>query len=354
MNTPQTFKAHPWLRELTLCIDVVTGFVLGCEAIIKILHKGFIKGKKSYLRSAGRIFEFVMVLCIFVSIAVQSYEMTLEISDIEAKINNEYLKYSFMRAPRPLLLLRVMKSMLNLSLPKTVSYRSMKQIWGVFLFTCYFVMLAGLLGIQMFGLMNFYCIKNGTDASNVTQTDLLIPATRCHPEGYEPNGFECPPGFKCKNLKFAGFYTDTRPFEHILAGLLTVYEASSMEGWSSIMYAAIDIRYFIFAILYSLALIVFISILVKNVFIAIITEAFADLRLQVSKLSTTHVAQPKEMGDEFKVLRRSEDSMSLVNRNEDLQRNWARQVIVRVTRHGVFQFFILAGRRDYPIVLHRS
>ena len=281
MNTPQTFKKYEWLRTLTLGIDIVTGFVLGCEALIKILHKGFIRGKKSYLRSGGRIFELIMVLCIFISIAIQAFEMTLEITEIELKVNNEYLKYSFIRALRPLLLLRVMKSMLNLSLPKTVSYRSMKQIWGVFLFTCYFVILAGLLGIQMFGLLNFYCIREGADPVNITQTDLLIPSTRCPPKGYESNGFACPKGFECVNLKFKKFYSNTRPYEHILAGLLTVYEASSMEGWSSIMYSAIDVRFFVFATLYSLALIVFISILVKNVFIAIITEAFADLRLQV-------------------------------------------------------------------------
>ena len=285
MNTPQTFKKYQWLRTFTLVIDIVTGFVLGCEAVIKILHKGFIRGKKSYLRSGGRIFELIMVLCIFISIAIQAYEMTLSIGVIENKINNEYLKYSFIRALRPLLLLRVMKSMLNLSLPKTVSYRSMKQIWGVFLFTCYFVILASLLGIQMFGLLNFYCVKEGAVDDNITQTDLLIPSTRCPPpppNGYEGNGFGCPDGFKCVNVRFKKFYSDKRPYEHILAGLLTVYEASSMEGWSSIMYSAIDVRYFIFATLYSLALIVFISILVKNVFIAIITEAFADLRLQVA------------------------------------------------------------------------
>ena len=83
MNTPQTFKMHPQLRKVTLTIDIVTGFILGCEAVIKILHKGFIRGKKSYLRSAGRIFELVMVLCILVSIGIQSYEMTLDISVIE-------------------------------------------------------------------------------------------------------------------------------------------------------------------------------------------------------------------------------------------------------------------------------
>ena len=41
------------------------------------------------------------------------------------------------------------------------------------------------------------------------------------------------------------------------------------------------------------------------------------------------------------MLRRSEDHLSLINRNEDLRQNYARQVIARLTRNWAFQFFIL-------------
>ena len=337
MNTPQTFEKYPMLRYATLIIDIVTGVILACEALIKILHKGFVESKKAYLKSAGRVFEFVMVICIFASICLQIYELKTPFN----YSNGDYLMISFVRVPRPLLLLRVMKSVLNLSLPKTVSYRSMKQIWGVLLFTLYFLILAALMGVQMFGLMNSYCIKIRANASNIQSTDLLIPSTRCPDKGNTEQAYKCPPGFKCAYLNFSGYHTDRRPFDQILIGLLTVYEASSMEGWSTVMFAALDIRYFLFAVFYMIVLILFISLLVKNVFIAIITEAFADLRLQVTKSKSPQQTQQKN-DNNVKVLRKTEDnSLRLEHHNAVSRRTWVKQLFFRIMYSMVFQIIIL-------------
>lgn len=340
MNTPQTFKKVEALRYVTLGIDIVTGLILACEALIKILHKGFIKQKKAYLKSPGRVFEFVMVICIAASVGLQAYEITKPLDYIIETFGGNYLMISFVRVPRPLLLLRVMKSVLNLSLPKTVSYRSMKQIWGVLLFTLYFLILSALIGVQIFGLLNSYCIREGANPKNISATDLMIPSTRCPHEGITENAFKCPKGFICEHLEFDIYHTDRRPFHDILTGILTVYEASSMEGWSTVMFNALDTRFFLFVVVYFFALILFISVMVKNVFIAIITEAFADLRLQVSKSQVPQQTQQKEM-ESVKVLRKTENSLHLEHKNEVSRRSWIKQVVFRATHSMVFQILIL-------------
>ena len=334
MNTPYTFSLHPWLRYWTLALDCVTGLVLTCEAIIKILAKGFVHSKQAYLRSPGRIFEFIMVICIVVSIILQVLEITIS---IDSKVS-QYLIISFIRAPRPLLLLRVMKSILNLSLPKTVSYRSMKQIWGVLLFTAYFMSLAAVIGVQMFGLMKFYCVENGSSVNETTFSNFLIPVTRCTPKKINQVSFQCPSGFQCKELTFQKFRQERLYFDQILTGLLTVYEAASMEGWSLVMYDAMDTRYFLFAVLYFVCLIFFIAWMVRNVFIAIITEAFADLRVQVSKLSQP---SPTNETEEHKVLRKFENSEIYLEKEEEtFRKRKFTPTIFKLVDHKLFKYFI--------------
>lgn len=332
MNTPQTFKKHPSLRYITLVVDIVTGLILTCEALIKIRAKGFILSPKAYLRSPGRILEFVMVWCIIVSIVLQVLELAIALDDKA----QHYLLVSFIRAPRPLLLLRVMKSVLNLSLPKTVSLRSMKQIWGVLLFTLYFMTLAALIGVQIFGVIKYYCVKETALVNEVKYTDLLIPATRCSPLDY---AFQCPKGFTCKELKLKKFRQDRRYFDQILTGLLSVYEAASMEGWSFVMYDAMNSRYFLYSVLYFVCVIFFIAWLVRNVFIAIITEAFADLRVQVSRLSKRK--KPKQH-EQYQVLKHEADGTVLLVREEQvaLKHSPIRRTVLKCVHSRLFQYFI--------------
>ena len=330
MNTPQTFDAVPSLNYLTIVIDFITGLVLTFEVILKVSAKGLILSKNSYLRNSGRVFEFVMVICIIVSVILQC----LEIKKVLPIKQIDYILISFMRAPRPLLLLRVMKSVLNISLPKSVSLRSLKQIWSVLLFSAYFMSLAAVIGVQMFGIMKFHCVKASADPYNTSYSDFLIPASRCS-NNYSYS-FKCPEGFVCKALHFEKFRQDRRYFEHILTGLLTVYEASSMEGWSYMMYDAMKTRHFAFAVAYNVALIFFIAWLVKNVFIAIITEAFADLRIQVNRLNNS---SKKKITDQ-RVLQKIDAQMELVRIEQLFPKNYVSQSLHKFVNMTAFRWFI--------------
>ncbi|XP_047127519.1 sodium leak channel NALCN [Hydra vulgaris] len=330
MNTPQTFNAVPSLKYLTIIMDFIAGIALSFEIVLKIIAKGIILSKSSYFRSPGRVFEFVMVVCIIISVILQF----LEIKKVFPNVELDYIVISFIRAPRPFLLFRVMKSLLNISLPKSVSLRSLKQIGSVLLFTAYFMSLAAVIGVQMFGIMKYYCVKLSADPNNITNNDFLIPASRCS-KNYS-SSFECPEGFTCKPLQFEKFRQDRRYFEHILTGLLTVYEASSMEGWSYMMYDAINTRHFAFAVVYNVALIFFIAWLVKNVFIAIITEAFADLRIQVSRLNNSS----KKKNTDQRVLQKIDSQMELIRIEQLFPKNYVSQSIHKFVNTLKFKCFI--------------
>lgn len=66
--------------------------------------------------------------------------------------------------------------------------------------------------------------------------------------------------------------------------IFTVYQAASQEGWVFIMYRAIDSLPAWRAVFYFSTMIFFLAWLVKNVFIAVITETFNEIRVQFQQM----------------------------------------------------------------------
>lgn len=70
----------------------------------------------------------------------------------------------------------------------------------------------------------------------------------------------------------------------LATSIFTVYQAASQEGWVFIMYRAIDSLPAWRAVLYFSTMIFFLAWLVKNVFIAVITETFNEIRVQFQQM----------------------------------------------------------------------
>lgn len=84
----------------------------------------------------------------------------------------------------------------------------------------------------------------------------------------------------CKHcLKLRFFHLD-----YLATSIFTVYQAASQEGWVFIMYRAIDSLPAWRAVLYFSTMIFFLAWLVKNVFIAVITETFNEIRVQFQQM----------------------------------------------------------------------
>ena len=72
--------------------------------------------------------------------------------------------------------------------------------------------------------------------------------------------------------------------EIILHLLPPVYTAASQEGWVYIMYRAADSAQQWRASVYFTTMIFFLAWMVKNVFIAVITETFNEIRVQFQEM----------------------------------------------------------------------
>jgi sodium leak channel non-selective protein len=109
----------------------------------------------------------------------------------------------------------------------------------------------------------------------------MIPDTYCSPSGH---GYTCPPGMRCMKIEIDRQTRGFNGFDELITSIFTVYEAASQEGWVFLMYRATDSLPTWRALFYFITMIFFLAWLVKNVFIAVIIETFAEIRVQFQQM----------------------------------------------------------------------
>ncbi|EPY72986.1 voltage gated channel like protein, partial [Camelus ferus] len=310
MNTPMTFEHYPPLQYVTFTLDTLLMFLYTAEMIAKMHIRGIVK--------------------------------VFEIADIVDQMS----PWGMLRIPRPLIMIRAFRIYFRFELPRTritnILKRSGEQIWSVSIFLLFFLLLYGILGVQMFGTFTYHCVVNDTKPGNVTWNSLAIPDTHCSPELEE--GYQCPPGFKCMDLEDLGLSRQElgySGFNEIGTSIFTVYEAASQEGWVFLMYRAIDSFPRWRSYFYFITLIFFLAWLVKNVFIAVIIETFAEIRVQFqqmwgSRSSTTSTATTQMFHED------AAGGWQLVAVDVNKPQGRAPACLQQMMRSSVFHMFILS------------
>nr|DBA33104.1 TPA: hypothetical protein GDO54_000834 [Pyxicephalus adspersus] len=309
MNTPKTFEHYPPLQYVTIALDTLLMFLYTAEMIAKMHIRGIVK-----------VFEI-------------------------AEVVDQMSPWGMLRIPRPLIMIRAFRIYFRFELPRTritnILKRSGEQIWSVSIFLLFFLLLYGILGVQMFGTFTYHCVTNDTQPGNVTWNNLAIPDTHCSPDG---EGYQCPRGFKCMDLENLGLSRQElgySGFNEIGTSIFTVYEAASQEGWVFLMYRAIDSFPRWRSYFYFITLIFFLAWLVKNVFIAVIIETFAEIRVQFqqmwgSRSSTTSTATTTMFHED------TFGAWQLVAVDVNKPQGRAPACLQRMMRSSIFHMFILS------------
>ncbi|XP_076378487.1 sodium leak channel non-selective protein na isoform X3 [Megalopta genalis] len=278
LNTPKTFENIPPLQYVTFVSDLVVTFLFTAEMIAKMHIRGILKKDKSYLKDHWCQFDGSMVVFLWLSVILQMFEMLGFVL--------KFSYFSILRAPRPLIMIRFLRVFLKFSMPKArinqIFKRSSQQIYNVTLFFLFFMSLYGLLGVQFFGELKNHCVLNTTHPKHITINSLAIPDTFCSTD--PESGYQCPEGMTCMKLGLSKYIMGFNGFDEFATSIFTVYQAASQEGWVFIMYRAIDSLPAWRAVLYFSTMIFFLAWLVKNVFIAVITETFNEIRVQFQQM----------------------------------------------------------------------
>uniref|UniRef100_A0A8D2ZQS2 Sodium leak channel NALCN n=1 Tax=Scophthalmus maximus TaxID=52904 RepID=A0A8D2ZQS2_SCOMX len=337
MNTPKTFEHYPPLQYVTFTLDTLLMFLYTAEMIAKMHIRGIIKGDNSYGKDRWCMFDGFMVFFIWVSLVLQVFEI--------ADLVDQMSPWGMLRIPRALIMIRAFRIYFRFELPRSritnILKRSGEQIWSVSIFLLFFLLLYGILGVQMFGTFNHHCVTNDTQKNNVTWNNLAIPDTHCSPDG---EGYQCPHGFKCMDLEELGLSRQElgySGFNELGTSIFTVYEAASQEGWVFLMYRAIDSFPRWRSYFYFITLIFFLAWLVKNVFIAVIIETFAEIRVQFqqmwgSRSSTTSTATTQMFHED------AAGGWQLVAVDVNKPHGRAPACLQQLMRSSVFHMFILS------------
>ncbi|XP_055869131.1 sodium leak channel NALCN-like isoform X2 [Biomphalaria glabrata] len=335
-NTPETFKEYPMLMTITLILDLVIMMLFTAELVAKMRIRGVFKGEAPYMKDRWCRFDGIMVICLWGSVILQIYEIAAHPGP-ESLANN----FRIIRAPRPLILVRVFRNFLKFQLPKnrinSIFKRSSQQIYNVTIFFLFFMSLYGFLGVQFFGKMKHKCVRNGTDPSNVTLFDLAVPDTFCSPD--PDAGYQCQNDMVCMELAMSPAVMGFNGFDHLPLSVFTVYQAASQEGWVFLMYNSIDSLQSYKAYLYFLSLIFFLAWLVKNVFIAVIIETFAEIRVQFQQMWGSRGGTAES--DASQVIQNDGGSWKLVMVDENKTHGLAPPIFQQVLRSNFFHTFIL-------------
>ncbi|CAF3639514.1 unnamed protein product [Adineta steineri] len=335
MNTPKTFEYHPSLQYVTYIIDIICVIILSIEAAAKMKARGVLVGESAYLRDRWNHFDAIMVLCIYCSITLQTLELVGFV--------NKSTYFTIIRAPRPFILIKVLKTFLKFELPKSqiksILQRSSSQIYNVTMFFLFFMSLYAILGVQFFGSLTYHCVRHATDINNVTKFDLMIPDTYCSPT---KDGFHCPEHFICKKIEIQRSLRGYNGFDELATSFFSVYESASQEGWVFLMYRAIDSLPSWRAFFYFITMIFFLAWLVKNVFIAVIIETFAEIRVQFQQMWGARAA-PSDIAS-TKILQRVDDNtLKLVNIDENKKAGVAPAIFVKIIQSPIFTTVVMVA-----------
>jgi sodium leak channel non-selective protein len=199
--------------------------------------------------------------------------------------------------------------------------------------------LYGIVGVQFFGELTYHCVENKTNLNDnkIYINNLMIPDTYCSNSG---DGYTCPNGFKCIELKVNRADRGFNGFDEIITSIFTVYEAASQEGWVYLMYRATDSLPSWRALLYFITMIFFLAWLVKNVFIAVIIETFAEIRVQFQQMWGTRGQEASI--EQIKIFERlSNGQLKLIVKNENKYNGLAPDLFIKIYQSPLFNLFIL-------------
>lgn len=193
--------------------DISFLVVFTVESALKIIAIGFLFGKNSYLKDPWNILDFTVVIVGWIGYIVGGQNI------------------SVIRTIRILRPLRTINSIPEMKILTLSILKSLPLLFDIFLLLFLFLLIFALVGTQLYGgLFSQQCINlDGTSTGNLC---YLAPSCKefelnCGNSGCDLNQY-------CWNTNLNPTQGITS-FDNIPIGLLTVFTAITMEGWSDVM-----------------------------------------------------------------------------------------------------------------------
>ncbi|XP_074629841.1 voltage-dependent L-type calcium channel subunit alpha-1D-like isoform X2 [Acropora palmata] len=232
------------------------------EAALKIVALGFLLHSDSYLRNGWNVLDFIVVVT-----------GLLSLPELNAGIDAGSLKA--LRAARVLRPLKLVSGIPSLQVVMKSIMCAMVPLLQICLLVGFVVIIYAIIGLEFLnGKFHYVCHNNETGKIENPDSPQI-----CDPEG---KGRSCKPPQQCREF-WEGPNDGITSFDNIFAGMLTVFQVITNEGWTDIMYwtfHAADANGYAFWIYYC-SLVIIGSFFMLNLVLGVLSGEFAKERERV-------------------------------------------------------------------------
>ena len=255
IDSPDLSAANPQLKEVLIIMDTAFTSIFVLEAIMKIVSRGFYWAPRAYLRDGWDRLDFLIVLISVINLVLSSVYGNSDLGALKT--------IRVLRALRPL---RVAKRLDGVKRVIETILMSLPAIGNVMMIVFLFLLIFGILGVQLFKGGLYYCHGLPTDHYNVSRVD-------CHGIAQGEDG---------SNVTRV-WVNRPENFDNILFAMSTLFGVTTLEMWPSTMAHCVDAtqrgehpvkNYAPAAALYFVLLIIICSIVISNLFIGIVVDSF--------------------------------------------------------------------------------
>lgn len=247
--------------------EIVFTILFTIEATIKIVALGFIScGPNSYLRDGWNVLDFFIVVISLVTLILGSI-IGDGIGGIRA-----------LRGFRILRPLRLISTIESLQIVLNSLLRAIPKLFNVFLLFAFFLVMFAILGLQFYRTTSSQmCFDVSTDDWGVVSYTVVEDSACSITEG---SGRQCPDEQVC--LRSTDEYHREPPrnygmnsFANAGTSVMTVFVATTLEGWTDVMYTTTDTNGAInYNWIYFLAMIVLGAFLITNLVLGVLSGQF--------------------------------------------------------------------------------
>ncbi|KAI9598651.1 Ion transport protein-domain-containing protein [Syncephalis fuscata] len=229
----------------------------------------------AYLRHTFNRIDFIAVVAFWIDLAIMAAEI------------KGFPLFKGLAALRPVRLLVITSGLATITQSLKVAMPLLVDVTG---FITFFLIIFGIIALETFkGSLSRHCVMDSDEALvtapikycgsyidlNSSKIMSLVNNNKTL-SNIATKGYTCPANQLCRDMNenpMFGFLG----YDHIFMAILAIVTSVSTEGWTDTMYWTMDAEYGLAALYYCI-LIITMTFIIMQLFIAVITESFGQVR----------------------------------------------------------------------------
>jgi len=316
LDTPDVAVDNPSLKRGLVSCDEILLYVFTFEMVVKMIAFGLVQGQRTYLRDHWGRLDALVVLSGWAALITNQFGVC-QVPGLLlcAEASGGAANFRAIRTIRVLRPLKTVKQLRGMQVQVQALLKSLPELIDSMVLCGFILVLFGVVGVQLFmGGLQQRCIN---DHGHINQEVVPCSLNQNLQQGM------CPTGFTCKAGAGQNPNYGITSFDNLPEAMLAIFQSITLEGWVDIMYKVRG-AYGLKSDIFFLAMVLFGSLLMTNLIVAVLVSNFMDVTKENS------MASFKERG--------SKNTVSL----GAAEMSWARRTCRRIADSTAFSSAIMS------------